>query len=116
MNSVNNVAALQISCEELQRSLLEESIVVIDVRTRTDYDAAGTMIAGAVRRDPDQIASWSRQLPTDSDRIFVVYCAHGRRVSASAAEQLHAAGLRAFFLSGGVTAWTEAGLPLSAKK
>lgn len=47
-------------------------ILVLDVRTPSAFAQATEHIPGDLRRDPDQLAEWSRQLPRD--RPIVAYC------------------------------------------
>ncbi len=72
------------------------------------------MIPGAQWRDPAQLDAWSGQLP--KDKPVVVYCVHGHQVSRGAALQLHAAGIDARFLRGGIEDWKAAGRPLVPKQ
>ena len=64
------------------------------------------MIAGALRREPQEARAWARSLPRASS--VVVYCVHGREVSQAAAAALNDAGIAARYLEGGFEAWKEA--------
>ena len=57
--------------------------VVVDVRRDAAFDADDLMILGAIRRVPDAVDQWRRELPRG--RAVVAYCAHGREVSQTAA-------------------------------
>jgi rhodanese-related sulfurtransferase len=83
--------------------------LVIDVRRPDAFDADSGLIAGAIRRLPDAVERWRRELP--ADRRVVVYCVHGREVSQGVAAALRAAGVDAAYLEGGIAAWRELGLP-----
>jgi len=101
---------------ETLRSALESAAppLVIDVRRKAAFLAAGELLCGALRRDPETIDAWAAQLPRAS-RV-VVYCAHGREVSQRAAAELERRGLRAAFLEGGIEAgWRAHGGALDAK-
>jgi rhodanese-related sulfurtransferase len=87
--------------------------LVVDVRRGATFDADDRMIAGAIRRAPDAVEAWGRELPTD--REVVVYCAHGHEVSQGAATALRAAGVNASYLEGGIAGWAELGLPTRKK-
>ena len=81
--------------------------LVIDVRRREAYLKDDGTIAGALRRDPERVAEWGRELP--GVREVVVCCVHGHEVSQNAAKALAEQGRRAAFLEGGIKAWQESG-------
>jgi Fe-Mn family superoxide dismutase len=58
------------------------------------------MIAGAIRRNPDEIENWREKLP--SGRAVVIYCVHGHEVSHQAGSALRSAGMDARFLEHGI--------------
>src|SRR4051794_31755975 len=74
--------------------------IIIDVRKRDAFAGSSEMISGSVRRDPEQVSSWSKSLPTH--KAVVVYCVHGHEVSQKAAATLAASGTEACFLEGGL--------------
>ena len=74
--------------------------LIIDVRRRPAFAAAKDMIAGALRRDPEQVAAWAQTLPRASQ--VVVYCVHGHEVSQNAAKALRERGIAARYLEGGL--------------
>ena len=80
--------------------------VVIDVRRQPAFLEADVMISGALRRDPEQVRAWAKSLPRASS--VVVYCAHGREVSQTAAAALGEAGISARYLEGGLEGWKAA--------
>ena len=88
--------------------------VVIDVRRNAAFAADNQMIAGAVRRDPDDIKNWREELPPK--RAVVVYCVHGREVSQQAASTLRSAGIDARYLEHGISGWAEHRLPMRSKR
>jgi rhodanese-related sulfurtransferase len=59
--------------EELRPLLGRESVVVIDTRAPEDWGASQGKIPGAVRRPPNEVASWADDLPRTA--TIVVYCA-----------------------------------------
>ena len=75
----------------------------MDVRLREDFDANPTMIAGAIRRDPEGIADWVSALTRD--KPVVVYCVKGKWVSQKAATYLSEQGFDVRSLDGGIAAW-----------
>ena len=88
--------------------------IVIDVRRTPAFRAAPDMIEGALRRDPDAVSSWGRQLPRAAR--FVVYCVHGHEVSQTTAKVLRGLAMDAQFLEGGLDeGWRAAGGALMEK-
>jgi rhodanese-related sulfurtransferase len=89
------------------------SPLIVDVRRAPAFDADDTLIAGALRRLPEDAGAWARALP--AGRPIVAYCVYGHEVSQSAAAALSAAGHAAAYLEGGITAWRDQGLPTRRK-
>lgn len=63
----------RISKEDLRSKLESGQVIVIDVRTKRDWDKSSFKIRGAVREDPADVASWSSKYPKDA--TIVLYCA-----------------------------------------
>ena len=76
--------------------------LVIDVRRNERFIESPYVIAGALRRDPSDVAAWKSTLPSGAD--VVAYCVHGHEVSQGVAKVLGAR-----YLEGGVEAWREMG-------
>ena len=87
--------------------------IIIDVRRTPTFDADEWMIAGAIRRPPETVEQWHRELP--SGRQLVVYCAHGLEIGRDTAASLREIGIDARYLEGGIAGWAEAHLPLRKK-
>jgi rhodanese-related sulfurtransferase len=87
--------------------------LVIDVRREVGFNADTRVIAGAIRRDPALVQEWCAKLP--SERLVVVYCAHGHEVSQNAAQALRDAGIAARYLERGIAGWVEERLPTRSK-
>lgn len=104
-----------ISFSELQNGIrCQQPPLVIDVRKRPAFATATDTIAGALRRDPEQIASWAAELPSASK--VVVYCVHGHEVSQGAAKVLNERGIAAQYLEGGIEeGWKGGGGKLDRK-
>jgi rhodanese-related sulfurtransferase len=98
-----------IDVTELQSMLARGGVRLVDVRT--DAEIAQGIIQGAEKLP-------LHLLPVSQDRFdhsqpTVFYCRMGGR-SAQAAAYMAARGVeQAYNLSGGITAWMQAGLPLS---
>jgi uncharacterized protein len=102
-----------IEVQELKKLLISgDSPNLLDVRRQADYEASPKKIAGAIWRDPEKIANWIKDLP--SDALAVVYCVKGGSVSQSVVDQLQKGGREAVFLEGGLQAWTDAGQSVDA--
>jgi rhodanese-related sulfurtransferase len=90
------------------------SPLIIDVRRRPAFRAAGDMVGGALWRDPERIADWANELPRAS-RV-VAYCVHGHEVSQGVAKALAERGIAAQYLQGGIEeGWKAAGGRLDRK-
>lgn len=90
-----------ISYSELRSAIQDrEPPLVIDVRRVPAFKDATEMIRGALRRDPEAVSAWARALP--SAGTVVVYCLHGHEVSQGVAKALNAAGIKAYYLEGGI--------------
>jgi Fe-Mn family superoxide dismutase len=84
-----------------------ESLTLLDVRRRADFDTDTVMLPGARWCDPEHIRAWSQGLPKEKE--IVLYCAHGRAVSNAVVDDLQSQGFRARLIEGGIAAWLAAG-------
>lgn len=82
--------------------------VIVDVRRGPAFEADGAMVAGALRRPPEEVGAWAASLPPG--RAVVAYCVHGHEVSQGVVRALRSAGVAATFLEGGIEGWRERGL------
>ena len=96
-----NVASLSTSLASKSAPLL------IDVRRREAFLKDTKTAAGALRRDPERVSSWAKELPP-AEKI-VVFCVHGHEVSQNAAKALREAGVSAYYLEGGLEEGWKAG-------
>jgi len=91
-------------------ALLAGGAILLDVREKTEWQAGH---APKARHIPlGQLTARHRELP--ADRTIITVCRSGAR-SAQAARLLAAQGHQVINLSGGMHAWTRAGLPVTAK-
>ena len=95
-----------VSAVEAQQ-LVKNGAVILDVRSKGERQA--TQIPGSRHIPVEQLASQLGQLSLTE--VIVCQCASGHR-SSLAARQLRAQGFDARTLSGGITAWENAGLPV----
>ncbi|HSO60093.1 MAG TPA: rhodanese-like domain-containing protein [Desulfobacterales bacterium] len=103
-----------LSPSELKKLLDSKSVTLVDVRRKADYEAEPNLIPSAAWRDPEQVESWSRELP--KGRPVVVYCVKGGSVSQSITATLTGKQVDARFVEGGLKAWKEAGGNLEKTK
>lgn len=87
--------------------------LVVDVRRSDDFAKTDRLLVSAFHCNPDDVERWRRDLPTG--RPVVVHCVHGRQVSQEIAANLRAASVDAVYLEGGLSGWTEQGLPTRRK-
>lgn len=71
--AVASADAPRMSKEELKSRLDDKDIIVIDVRTGYDWENSDSKIRGAVREDPQDIASWAKKYT--KAKTIVLYCA-----------------------------------------
>jgi rhodanese-related sulfurtransferase len=83
--------------------------MLVDVRRQEAFSVDDKLIIGAYHRPPQDVSRWLNELSTG--RPVVAYCSHGREVSQGVAASLRAAGIKAAYLEGGVSAWKEKKLP-----
>ena len=97
-------AYVQITQDEAKRMMEEmESVVILDVRERDEYDAGhipGAVLLPVGTIDEESAAS----VLADKDTVTLVYCRSGRR-SKIAAEALAALGYTQVYEFGGVITW-----------
>ena len=105
---------ISISPQHLYARLGSEAApIIVDVRPDADFAGASTLVAGAFHRSPDRIETWRADLA--DGREIVACCMHGGETSQGVAEKLRRMGVEAYFLEGGIAAWTEQGLPTQRK-
>jgi len=58
--------------EQLKAKLGSPDLIIIDVRTASDWESSDLKIQGAVREDPKAVNAWVNQYPKDKTLVF--YC------------------------------------------
>ena len=96
------VAYHKLSAEEAYEMMASQEVVVVDVRTRDEYD--GGHIENAVLVPNESIGSEMPETLPDKDAPLRIYCRSGRR-SKHAAEKLLALGYQNVYDFGGVIDW-----------
>ena len=99
-------SGVNVSATEAQ-ALMQGGALLLDVRSKGERQAS--LIPESKHIPVEQLASELGQLP--KSKVIVCQCASGHR-SRIAARQLRAQGFDAHSLSGGITAWKNAGFPV----
>ena len=98
----DKAAYQKISAEEAYEMMTSQEVVVVDVRTREEYD--GGHIENAVLVPNESIGSEMPEALPDKEATLLIYCRSGRR-SKDAAEKLLALGYQSVYDFGGVIDW-----------
>ena len=96
------------------RDLLEKrsgdpDFVLLDVRTRKEFDAE--RIAGAVMVDYRSPSFRDQMAKLDRSKSYLVYCRTGNRTSGAVKVMRELGFPNVFVFPGGITKWKEAGFP-----
>ena len=92
----------KLSAEEAYEMMTSQEVVVVDVRTREEYD--GGHIENAVLVPNESIGSEMPEALHDKEATLLIYCRSGRR-SKQAAEKLLKLGYQNVYDFGGVIDW-----------
>lgn len=105
----------QITSAQLSRLVgLPDAPVLVDVRTREDFDASPYLLPASERRAHGDVTDWA---PAYRDRRVVVICQRGEKLSEGVAAWLRHGGIAAETLEGGYEAWRrDGGLVATAAK
>lgn len=98
----DKAAYQKISAEEAYEMMASQEVVVVDVRTREEYD--GGHIENAVLVPNESIGSEMPEALPDKEATLLIYCRSGRR-SKDAAQKLLALGYQSVYDFGGVIDW-----------
>ena len=94
---------MNITAEEAKQIMdTEEGYIILDVRTREEYDECH--IPGATQISHEEIAEKAEEVLPDKDQLILVYCRSGRR-SKIAAEALVEQGYTNIKEFGGIIDW-----------
>ncbi len=93
------------------------SPVLLDVRTKTDYETSPLKLPGAIRLEPQDIEAGRIPLDLDHSQLIVTYCTSlAEATSARVTQLLRQRGwTHVRILKGGLGGWTNARLPVEAK-
>ena len=96
------VAYHKISAEEAHEMMTSQEVVVVDVRTREEYESGH--IENAVLVPNESIGGEMPEALPDKEATLLIYCRSGRR-SKDAAQKLLALGYQSVYDFGGVIDW-----------
>ena len=103
MENDREAVYVNITAEEAKTIMdTEEGYVILDTRTREEYDQGH--IPGAIQISHDEITEKAEEVLTDKDQLILVYCRSGRR-SKLAAEALVELGYTNIKEFGGIIDW-----------
>jgi len=91
--------------------------LLVDVRTKTDYETSPLKLPGAVRLEPEEVETGRFHLDADPRQLIVTYCtSRDEQTSARVSQVLRQRGYtNTRILKGGLGGWTNARLPVEAK-
>ena len=92
----------KLSAEEAYEMMTSQEVVVVDVRTREEYD--GGHIENAVLVPNESIGSEMPEALPDKEATLLIYCRSGRR-SKEASEKLLKLGYKSIYEFGGIIDW-----------
>ena len=101
-DTTDKAAYRKISAEEAYEMMASQEVVVVDVRTREEYDVGH--IENAVLVPNESIGSEMPEALPDKEATLLIYCRSGRR-SKQAAEKLLKLGYQNVYDFGGVIDW-----------
>ena len=100
-------AGLEVTPEQTQAALADDSAQVIDVRERYEWDAG--RLDGTLHIEMERLASKAGTV--DTDRPVIFYCRIGAR-SAMAAQAFRGIGIDAYSMAGGIQRWAGESRPM----
>ncbi len=56
--------------EKVKSSLSDREVIILDVRAPKDWNVSDKKIQGAVRQEPDEVATWAVNLPKNKTIIL----------------------------------------------
>jgi rhodanese-related sulfurtransferase len=100
----------KVEVEEFEKLWQDKKNVVLDVRTKQEFDAGH--IPGAVNLDVNAPGFTNKVAALDTNKVYLVHCAAGRR-SANACDQMSRLGFSHLIdLAPGFRGWEKAGKPV----
>ncbi len=107
MPSTFDPSGLEVTPEQAQAALADDSAQLIDVREPYEWEAG--RIDGALHIEMQSLAANAAKV--DTDRPVIFSCRVGSR-SAMAAQAFRGVGIDAYSMAGGLQRWADEGRPL----
>ena len=108
MPSIFDAGRLEVTPEQTQDALADDSAQLIDVREAYEWEAG--RIEGAIHIGLQQLGANAGRV--DTDRPVIFQCAVGSR-SAMAAQAFRGIGIDAYSMAGGLARWQSEGRPMT---
>lgn len=108
MPSIFDANKLEVTPEQTQNALAEDSAQVVDVREPYEWEAG--RIDGALHVALQELGANAAKI--DTDRPVIFYCLAGSR-SAMAAQAFRGVGVDAYSMAGGMQRWHEEKRPMT---
>lgn len=101
----------QVSAEQTVDLYNHQQAAIVDIRSTADFNSGH--IVGAIHIERSELESKPKKLQKYAQKPVIIVCANGKS-SATVAKHLHTQGFpQAVSLSGGISAWLAANLPLT---
>ncbi len=108
MTSSFDSASLEVTPEQTQAALADDSAQVIDVREPYEWEAG--RIDGAIHLELEHLGANAAKI--DTDRPVIFHCRLGSR-SAMAAQAFRGVGIDAYSMAGGMQRWFDEQRPMT---
>ena len=108
MPSIFDSNNLEVTPEQTQTALADDSAQVVDVREPREWEAG--RIDGALHVELNELGAKAAKI--DTDRPVIFYCLSGAR-SAMAAQAFRGVGIDAYSMAGGMERWQAEQRPIA---
>jgi rhodanese-related sulfurtransferase len=108
MPSIFDSNNLEVTPEQTQTALVDDSAQIVDVREPHEWEAG--RIDGALHVELNELGASAAKI--DTDRPVIFYCLAGSR-SAMAAQAFRGVGVDAYSMAGGMQRWQEEQRPIA---
>ncbi len=108
MPSSFDASSLEVTPEQTQNALVDDSAQVIDVREPHEWDAG--RIEGTIHVELGELGANAAKV--DTDRPVIFYCLVGSR-SMMAAQAFRGVGIDSYSMAGGIKRWVDEKRPIT---
>lgn len=108
--STDSDSAINLAAQEFQAKIQEAGVVILDVRTRGEFNEGH--IENAINIDVESSSFQSEIAKLDKSKTYAVYCRSGRRSADAVAKMSEQKFTSLVNLNGGVIDWSNAGFLL----